>query len=484
MSLLWQIRPNYGLSDSVWLYRDADLMLSLLGRHPEMSVFHDRSLALLAKNSKNWVSLRNKLLWAHSGMANFDIPDEDIKNLQWVDNIHFDYLDLLAFRNALLQNPTVWLSLLKAEVEGILGSYPMRSEDIISIGDNVSKVNAGNFGEILEKIPSHVQQIAFLEWCIGEGQCLEHVILHAKYQRETRFDQRNDSMEYWNYNNIVVLADTRKRLLLWEKWANTKAFSLSGWSGNAFTQLAIMQKFVENWGKISSISATSAGSALGVLVAKIWHDASKLRELMNDFEEGNRTWAMPRSLIWNEKKVKEFYDGIALKYGVDYTTKFSDLQIPIVVNAWRQYKWWEQEIVLWWEEKVMDAIWASQNVPDPKKPWSNKNIGALWVTEIQGISMIDYAANERGNPTHWLELLWEEQKHIVAIDAWYSSEKGGSPSVRRLFQRANRRDFLAKLRIRKSGWLVIDVPLNSTEGYDFFDWALRSEEHTSELQSR
>lgn len=31
--------------------------------------------------------------------------------------------------------------------------------------------------------------------------------------------------------------------------------------------------------------------------------------------------------------------------------------------------------------------------------------------------MIDYAANERGNPTHWLEVLGIEQKDIVDIDA-------------------------------------------------------------------
>lgn len=34
------------------------------------------------------------------------------------------------------------------------------------------------------------------------------------------------------------------------------------------------------------------------------------------------------------------------KYGVEKHTRFSDLKIPVVINAGRQYKKGEQEIVL------------------------------------------------------------------------------------------------------------------------------------------
>lgn len=100
------------------------------------------------------------------------------------------------------------------------------------------------------------------------------------------------------------------------------------------------------------------------------------------------------------------------------------------------------------------------NVPFPHK---NNNTGALKNTPIHGVNMIDYAANERGNPSHWLEVLGIEQKDIIDIDVGYSSEKGGSPIVRRLFQRATIRDFFAKLRIRQNGGKVIDIPLQSSE---------------------
>lgn len=100
------------------------------------------------------------------------------------------------------------------------------------------------------------------------------------------------------------------------------------------------------------------------------------------------------------------------------------------------------------------------NVPFPHK---NNNTGVLKNTPVHGVNMIDYAANERGNPTHWLEVLGIEQKDIIDIDVGYSSEKGGSPTVRRLFQRATIRDFFAKLRIRENGGKVIDMPLDSSE---------------------
>jgi hypothetical protein len=100
--------------------------------------------------------------------------------------------------------------------------------------------------------------------------------------------------------------------------------------------------------------------------------------------------------------------------------------------------------VLGGDEEIIPSVLASMNVPFPHK---NNNTGALGKTPIHEVNMIDYAANERGNPTHLLELLGEKQENLVCIDVGYSSENGGSPFVRRLFQRATIRDFLAKLRI-------------------------------------
>ena len=71
--------------------------------------------------------------------------------------------------------------------------------------------------------------------------------------------------------------------------------------------------------------------------------------------------------------MKKFFYKIAKKYKITNTTKFSDLSIPVLVNAGRQYIGGEQEIVLGGNENVMDAIWASQNVPALMKPWKNTN---------------------------------------------------------------------------------------------------------------
>ena len=71
--------------------------------------------------------------------------------------------------------------------------------------------------------------------------------------------------------------------------------------------------------------------------------------------------------------MKKFFYKVAKKYRIRNDTKFSDLSIPVLVNAGRQYTGGEQEVVLGGTENVMDAIWASQNVPVLMKPWKNTN---------------------------------------------------------------------------------------------------------------
>lgn len=52
-------------------------------------------------------------------------------------------------------------------------------------------------------------------------------------------------MEYWDFYNLGTLAATKKKILE-NNIGKGKSFVLSGGSGNAFTQLAIMQKYVED----------------------------------------------------------------------------------------------------------------------------------------------------------------------------------------------------------------------------------------------
>ncbi len=255
-----------------------------------------------------------------------------------------------------------------------------------------------------------------------------------------------------------------------ESWKTVKSFVLSGWAGNAVTQLAIIQKFVEDGWSVRSISGTSMGAAVAVLVWCIGNDARKLRELMDDLIIANNEGEIPQKLRKNEFKMIAVFDRLRKKYGIGHGTKFSSLKIPVVVNAGRQYKGWEQEIVLGWDEDIIPSVLASMNVPFPHR---NNNTGALGSTPIHWVDMIDYATNERWNPTHWAELLWEKQENLVVIDVGYSSENGWSPTVRRIFQRATIRDSLAKLRVKNAPGGIIDIPLSSTEWYTFPEWAVK-----------
>lgn len=70
---------------------------------------------------------------------------------------------------------------------------------------------------------------------------------------------------------------------------------------------------------------------------------------------------------------------------------------------------------------VHDSILASMNVPIP----GFNNFGGLGRTKIDTVAMIDYAANERGNPTHWVESLGIPEENMIVVDAGYSSETWG-----------------------------------------------------------
>ena len=474
MTLLGQTFPQYWNKDTVGVMRDIDLVLGIGYDKAEFrGIFQsirDRTLSILSGHPELGARLRNDIFQAKDPIVKKNawwLSKEDRSRLSWVDIIHFEYQRLMIFRQMLLSNPTGTLQAMNDSLANVLSSYPLPLQGIKSISKMVLDADTAVFSrdiDILYLQYGHIGVTAYCEWLISVWKWLSEVLEFAKQERAKYEWQKQDSMKYWDFTNIINLAETRMRITENKDSWGSKSFVLSGGSGNTFTQLAIMYEYVKNGWKIRSISGTSAWSAMAILVASIWHNSEKIKELMDDFIAGNMDWSIPQKLLGHEEKMQRFYDRIIDKYWITYETKFSDLRIPVVVNAGRQYPWWEQEIILWGDENVMNAVWASQNVPFPHK---NNNTGALKNTPVHWVNMIDYAANERGNPTHWLEVLGIEQKDIVDIDAWYSSENGGSPFVRRLFQRATIRDFFAKLRIIRSSGIVIDIPLDSSEWYSF-----------------
>ncbi len=422
MSLFGQLSSQYWNADSVWVLRDIDMLLWLWYDHPKLARLfqetRDRVIAILAAIPTNGSHLRNDIFAAKDIVVKDEkLNSANLAKIVWTDKINTEYQRLMRLRQMMERAPIATLQAIIDRVWISLKTYPLDIVNITHVSQSVDSVDDDSFHITVTAIAStldHTWVIAFFEWCILQWKCLPLLIDYAEKHREEYAAQKQSSMQYWNYTNIINLASTRNKIIKnWED-KNWKSFSLSGGSGNTFSQLAIMQRYVEDGGKIISISGTSAWSAMAILVASIGNDAGKIKELMNDFVAGNMDWSIPNHLLGHEKKMREFYDRIIEKYGLTYSTIFSDLKIPVVVNAGRQYKWGEQEVVLGWDENIMHAVWASQNVP---KPWKNDNTWALGVTPVHGVNMIDYAANERGNPTHWLELLWVEQNDIVAIES-------------------------------------------------------------------
>lgn len=478
MSLLWQLHPQYGTPDVVWILRDVDLVLGLWSDHPELAALcvkmRERTISILSENPGIWGTLRNDFFRAKNPVVTAETLSGESKDvLHGVDQIHTEYKRLMLLRQLMQNDPETTLKTLVDSIESSLQAFPLKKESILLVSEKVDGVTPENFSTSLEQISRefwHIGVISFYEWCIAEWKCLDQIVSSATSKRDDIETNKTNSMEYWDFTSIINLVSTREKCMsVSATVAWGKSFVLSGGGGNGFTQLAVMQKYVENGGKVRSISGTSMGAAIGILVGSIGNNAARLKELMNDLVLANNSGEIPEKLRWNEFQMIAVFERLRVKYGIDHTTKFSDLAIPVVVNVWRQYKWWEQEIMLGGDEEIIPSILASMNVPFPHK---NNNIWALGKTPIHGVDVIDYAANERGNPTHWLELLGEKQKDLVCIDVWYSSENGWSPFVRRLFQRATIRDFLAKLRIRNAGWGVMDIPLSSSEWYIFTPWTM------------
>lgn len=507
MSIGWQLFPHYGNNDTVWVLRDIDLVLGLGYESEEIAAAfnetRERVVAILSQTPEFGSTIRNEFFRAKDDIVEEEVlSDENKGKMKWMDHVHWEYERLMFLRQRFEKDPQWTLRDLLWVLDASLKKFPLPQWAILCLTQEIHDVNEWDFWTRIQNIHTrlwHIGVVSFCEGCITEWKCLKEILQYSSEQREHHNDWKKDSMEYWNFTNILNLAQTRSRIDEGERSSNSRSFVLSGGAGNAFTQLAIIQKFVEGGGKIQSISGTSMWATIAVMVGKIGNDAQKLKELMGDIQTANENGTMPERLKGNEQKMLGVFHSLREKYDITDTTIFNELSIPVVVNAWRQYDGGEQEIVLRGEERVIDFIMASKNVPffahglaeeslvsKVKKLasgnlsiWNivntlfwNDNTWALWVTPLRWAALIDYAANERWNPTHWLEILWVSQKNIVDIDVGYSSEKGGSPFVRRFFQRATIRDFFAKLRIRGNNGIVMDIPLQSEEWYVFPPWTI------------
>jgi len=96
-------------------------------------------------------------------------------------------------------------------------------------------------------------------------------------------------------------------------------------------------------------------------------------------------------------------------------------------------------------------------------------------TEIDGIQMNDFAANERWNPIESIERLWIKCEDMVILDVWYSSDNNKSAGAyfsRLLFKGALRRDILWKFLTEQKWWTVVDFDSSDSgnKNWILFNW--------------
>ncbi len=416
-------------------------------------------LKLLAQDPSRWAEVRNALFWAKDQVVQEHEPN--ISQLVWADKTNKNYHKLLALREMLLANPTATLRALDESITHSLSKFWVTSADVEIIGKIIERTSEENFYEncdTVEKQLGHTWIIFFLEWCITSGKFIQSCINRAQKWVD-QYNGNKKSFEYWNFRNVLRLWETRYRLTPEKDNTNEKSFVLSAGSWNAIAWLWVIKAHLDAGWTIRMISWTSMWSTIWAFVGKIGNNAQELWKFMDDVQNGfNYEWSY-WSLPWNAhngKKMVIFLKVLWKKWWIDENTRFSDLEIPVLVNAWRQYRNWEQEVVLWWGDKVMPALLASMNIPLPLL----SNTWILWRNKIDGVAMIDYASNERWNPTHWSQSLWIKDSDIYVVDAGYSSEtwteKRGT-DIRARFPRATERDFEAKLRISSHGWPVRDI---------------------------
>lgn len=464
MWIFEQSKSDYGNKDPVGVMRDIDLATWALSLSDTTRAVHQaRAIDLLSQKAYQWAIIRNSIFASKDRVVVNHTPD--IIHLKGADAKNEEYHRLMAMREMIIANPHATLKNLDSSISQTFDRLGAKSSDIQTIAQLISKTTDQNFDIEIENIikRGHLWTIFFLEWCIEKWVCLEKVLEKVKILKQEHARRGTHSFEYWDYHNVLRLAETKLKLAGIEKRQNQKAFVISGWAGNTVASLWVIETHLNSWWSISSISGTSMGWAIAVIVGMIWNDVVKIREFMQDLAEwfeymGERYHLTKLNLYipWVPLLAKKFIEKLLLKYGITKDTKFSDLKIPVVINAGRQYKNGEQEILLWWGNNVHDSILASMNVPIP----GLSNIWWIWRTPIEWVNMIDYAANERGNPTHWLELMWVKESDMVVVDAWYSSEtwrEDYGSGTRQRFLRATQRDFFAKERIRQKWGKIINI---------------------------
>ncbi len=505
MSLFNQfIDRNYNAWDNTLLFWDimdlVDVLSLSKNTEKEVEEIKSKILHILENTSeKDWTKFKNNFL---------ESKDHINRN-----SMQTEYYNIKTIKEKLTKNESIamfWIlnTVLNEMVNSYIKHLWLEWETII-ISEQVTKIVKWwqNFSFILERVKNnlwHTWVIIFLQELIQGNKHLNQIKDYCEKEMEELSEYKND-FQYWDYSNTLSLLETqqhfkRKQLEFSpveyrnvskinesnidkkeeKNLENWKAFSLSWWLSNAFAQLWYIQQHIENWWTISAISWTSMWSVIWVLVAFIGNDSEGIEKLINIIGTKlrnttfNKKWNIAHK--WDRNIIKEIFTEISKEFWIDDKTKFSESKIPITINASREYNWGEQEIILWWERKVIESVFASINMT---KSWltrkSKVKRSYFWKSEIDWIQMNDFAANERWNPIDSIETLWISHEDVIILDVWYSSEKNKSAGAhfsRYFFKWALRRDVFWKFLVEQKWWTVVDFDTSGSENKNWilYNW--------------
>ena len=329
--------------------------------------------------------------------------------------------------------------------------------------DSVTEENFDDKIRLFREQSGHAGIIYFLGECISEGKCLDKVTMYLTQKKESKVDLAWATFEDLDFFNLSSRLEFRKKSDESEIQAG-KSFSLSGSIGfSALSQIGyIREHYARGW-RIRSLSGTSLGAIIAVCIAKVvvkktGNEAVQAIDSMVDSlkECIKKIWKAEKSDI---AKMEDIFLRFAQSIWITQDMKFSDLDIPVIINASFQSKDGngEKEVIISWDNILIDSLFVGINVPK-----GTKNVWILGTRKLQWLGLVDFATNEKGNPISLLTRNGVQKKDMISLDTGYTSIHNHSflASFSRWYYRLPIfRDMIEKSDIRMFGWQTIDFKM-------------------------
>lgn len=463
--------PGIGNKD----YNKQDLWQNIADISDIVSLFSDQTrkeiMSLVVQSE--WLAKLKNLIYV--SLRDSIDRKNDIREFGGFDKINPLYKQLSYLYEVISANPTLRTKFFQALESNIRSKLTTSEHATLNIAQIIVNINPKNFQENLDNIIEkawHAGVIYFLEECVRDWKCLDEVnnFIGGK-QKESLEDATLEDLDYVNLASLVAF---HKKIHAEDniEWIS---FSLSGGISNAFSQLGIIKRTLESWQKIRSISGTSMGGILAILVSKAIEKDGNIgtiiEELKKKFQKKWKLYVKKTAAAEQEdspqlstKPVDQRYDirdiflELAHDYGITDDMRFDQLKIPVIVNAsYQSPKWkWEKEVILSGSEKIIDSVRVWANMPGR----STDNHGILGKQAVRGLALVDFAANEKWNPLSLLTRSGIEKRTIIGVDVGYSSIMYNTLAARfsRLyFPDALVRDFVQKFWIIGEWWWVYEM---------------------------